>query len=294
MSTRPTIWPQVVIDDGPPIAGIEPGDAIAFAPGKQVFCAAHPLGERVALRIWSHETELVTLASHRVMSEPLRVERRASAQRTWTILDEPQRTIAVGPWRLRFVVDGAPLATSKRIGSHLVAHCTGLGTTQRLHGERSLTPEGELLFSQWVIPSGGATRSLFVIERAPGDLVHVVRPRASGIDLFEMERLAGGALDAEIAAGIAMQADDDHSGIAAVGWDGVLRHLDDTRARFRYGCRARIFAQLTRTDPARAKEDLERMRAASIAEVSGFVRALDPESAARDAALVEECGVLAG
>lgn len=316
----PTAWPHVVIERGPPSAGVQAGDAIAFAPRELVTCQAHRWGSRACLSVGAaHDDDGAHVdpdedkrwICHRVLTEPLRLEMRRTTHGDWFVDDA--KPFAVGPWTLRFVLDGAPLATVKRFGPHLAAHCTAVGRASRLHGEHESLDERFSVYSEWLLPANGAARSLLVIERASGEVVYRLRPRRTGLDLSRIEALTmgvslsaallssdldpvGGARVApEVAAGIAMQADDDQSGVAFVGWDGVLRHVDDVRGPFQYGCRARIFARLMRLkDLDVAKAQLAATRAVSVADVGAFVRALDPDAAARDAALVEECGVLAG
>ncbi len=315
MST-PSLWPHIVIEHGPAIAGLEPGDAIAFAPTQLLTCNVRAWGRRFELHVSAREDhgddgeEERRSWARRVMPEPARLELRLTTHADWSPVEPAQHVIDLAPWRVRVVLDGPPLASVKRFGPHLAARCTGIATASRYQGERDGEPEERSIFSTWILPAHGAARSLLVIERPSGEILHVVRPRTSGVPVFggglftdgiaamsrELGRIGGAGFDPEIAAGIAMQAEDDQSGVAYVGWDGVLRHLDDDRAQpYDYGCRARIFAWLLRLrDLEVAKATLATTRAASIAEVSAVVSALDPERSARDAAIVEECGVLAG
>lgn len=316
MPARPTIWPHLVVEDGPPIAGLEPGDAIAFAPERIVMCGLYKWGARFELAVRVEDDhddgdeERRTIA-RRVISDPLRLEIRHTTLADWSAVAPEQHVIGMGPWRLRFVLDGPPLATVKRFGPHLAAHCRAIGGANRYHGERTGMPGEQSIYTEWLLPANGAARSLLVIERPSGEVLHRVRPRMSGVGLFGLETLlygdrlaalkpvveviGGPRLDPELAAGIAMQADDDQSGVAYVGYDGVLRHVDDERGASQFGCRARIYARLMRlADLETAKAQLATTRAATVEEVGAFISALDPERAARDAALVEECGVLAG
>ena len=118
---------------------------------------------------------------------------------------------------MRFVLDGPPLASVKRFGAHVAAHCTEVG--------RFTADDDGSIYSAWVLPANGATQQLHVIEHPSGEVVHRVLPRPIGVRVRAAQRLAPDAvLDREIAAGIAMQVrDDDCAQRAFVGWDGVLR-----------------------------------------------------------------------
>lgn len=289
MTTR--IWPHILVEDGPPVAGLVAGDMIAMPADEWMY---------VGLRDGSLDIEH---AQHhgparnawRVSSETMRLERGMYWQKTQQVnhdelhvCEEDEHVLVVGRWRLRFVLDGPPLATRKLLADRLVCLPHRLGATR-----------GGGPFCEWLLPDRGARDILVVtdvtdVAGSTGTTrTYKSEPRRSGVTLLALERASGGVgIDASVAAGIVKQMTSTQP-LSYVGFDGVVRAVDGTRTSYRERSPAEAFARLRNADGVAAVVELGRAVPASTEHIGVVVRALCPAAWTREQALVEECGVLA-
>jgi hypothetical protein len=302
---RPRNWPHLLIEDGPSIAGLSPGDAIALVPRARTYVDAVPWDAgRYALFVWTSSYDVHAGKAWRVDADGTlqHVDHDAEGvDAPWRLADAAQAVMQRGPWRLRFVGDGPPLATSKRFAEHLAVHA---------HHAHAFA--GERARSEWILPADDARNILVVEEGHDGALSWFSEPRRIGVEL-EALRLAAAAdgrarsasalgergLDREVAAGIVAQLTPGASSI--VGFDGVVRAIDGSRSTLD-APPLDVYALLTRgraaprSASARSKleKELTSTRAASPHDIAQVVVALCPDAWAREQALVEECGILGG
>jgi hypothetical protein len=294
----PRMWPHVVIEDGPHIAGLAPGDRVAFAPDDWLFLRSFYWtdndngGERRALAIESTPFGHTNGDAWRVKSDAARIEHIDYAGRFGSGAQWQPATsdvIVKEPWTLRIVMDGPPLATVKTFGPHTAVHARTVGATY-----------GQGAFSEWLLPADGARDVLVVTEATDGALTWQSERRRIGVAVAMLRAHAIDDIDREVAAGIVAQMVDTQP-LTYVGFDGVARAIDGARSSYREPTRAHIYAHLTRGSvPAqpegqrRLAEELAATRPAARDEIAHVVRALCADAYARERALVEECGVLAG
>lgn len=284
MSHAPTLWPQVLVEAGPGVAGVAAGTAIAFAPGEPVHARVdYWQGGRPTLviepRALNHSGPE---PAWRVLAEPPRLEsyemRAGASASAWG----PARSdeAVLGPWRVRFLIDGPALAVPKRFGMYMGVH------------PRVLSFTGERAFSEWIIPSEGASSVFFIEESEDGTTYWMHEPRRSGVLLADLRVLADAPIDAEVAAGIVAQMSETQPR-TRVGFDGIVRAMNGARDWRREGRIVDVYAALTGATGERAliEEELRATRRASPAEIANVVRHLAPDAWARERALVEECGV---
>lgn len=310
MVAPPRNWPHLLVEDGPAIAGIAPGDAIAIVPGARVFVRAIPwLDDRPGLFVFNSLHEVTTANAWRVdvdgrvqywdyESDGSNVEWRdvPASVSTSSSTSPAGVAVTVGPWRLRFVSDGPVLASTKRFGSLTAAHCHHV----------SAQP-ADVARSEWILPEDGA-RNVVVVEDggAPGDLRWFIEPRRAGVELTQLAAAAhesGGieGIGKELAAGIVAQWVEGET-LSIIGFDGRVilqkgaRSVVDLPAVEVYGLLTRPAGRRHRQKPPAASKlqaELASVRPAEPDEIAAAVRALCPEAWAREQALVEECGVFA-
>lgn len=317
---RPSRWPHLFLEAGPSIAGVEVGDMLPIEVGKVVYlwssrwspflAMSPPAVSRPALQVHVTDTPLHNGPAFRVLEHPARVERTETAliHESWQI-DEPSITSVRGPrgvpahvskWGLRFVLDGPPLATVRKFGEHVVCRPQLRGTAE----------DGTVARSEWIVARNGAREVLLVDQTFDGALTWRTEPRRPGVAIAHIARAVPHAVhashephehkgvDREIAAGIVAQlGETQDQGI--VGFDGIVRVAVSDRAA-RAG-RILAYAALTRGTTQLDDRAIEAMRAelatiapASVEQIAAMMRSFFPEAAARDAAIVEECAVLAG
>lgn len=298
---RPRNWPHLLVEDGPAIAGIAPGDRIALVPRARTYVDSVPWDAgRQALFVWTSSYDVRAGKAWRVDTDGTlhHIDHDAEGSAApWRSVPDSGHVLQRGPWRLRFVGDGPPLATVKRFGEHVAVHA---------HHAHAFAAERAR--SEWILPADDARNILVVEEGHDSALSWFSEPRRIGVEL-EALRLAAAAdgradgraekgLDREVAAGIVAQLTPGASSI--VGFDGVVRAIDGSRSTLDAPA-LDVYALLTRsraaprTAPARAKlaKELAAARVASPVEIAHVVVALCPDAWAREQALVEECGVLA-
>jgi hypothetical protein len=150
---------------------------------------------------------------------------------------------------------------------------------------------------------------LLVDQTFDGTLTWRTEPRRPGVRLASIRHAIPHAtphdtthepkhVDKEIAAGIVAQLGPTQDE-AIVGFDGIARVVVPERAR-RAG-RVHAYLALTHgTDDVdddvieRARAELATIQPAPVEQIAAVMRSLFPEQAAREAAIVEECAVLAG
>ncbi len=299
MTHRPRNWPHLLVEDGPAIAGLAPGDTIALVPRARTYVDAVPWVDagRRALFVWTSTSDVHAGKAWRIDSDGAlqHVDHDAEGSGApWRAVPDEGYVVQRGPWRLRFVGDGPPLATVKRFGDHVAVHA---------HHAHAFA--GGRARSEWILPADGA-RNILVVEESHdgGALSWFSEPRRIGVEL-EALRIAASVdgraergLDREVAAGIVAQLTPGASSI--VGFDGVVRAIEGSRSTLDAPA-LEVYALLTRsraaprTAPARAQlqKELTAARVAAPAEIAQVVVALCPHAWAREEALVEECGVLA-
>lgn len=277
--------------------------------------------------------DVVEGRTYRVLEDPPRVERNDAALSggVW-LVEEPTRTgarssaegviVSVSKWRFRFVLDGPPLATVRRFGPHVACRPRLVGTTRG----------GTHARSEWLVANGGARETLVVEQAFDGALAWQTHPRIAGVDIAMLRAALSGesrALDREIAAGIVAQLDAT-PGSTIVGFDGVVRvaprsstntygtphaqgaqdaqgaqgaqeALDALDAPDRQDARDghirvaayRLLTANDALDDDTVARELAAVQPATTQEIAAVMRSLFSAQAAREAALVEECAVLA-
>lgn len=292
-STSPRLWPHVLIEDGPPIAGLAPGDCVAFAPDDWLFLQSFYWDDdKNALGIESTRFGHTNGEAWRVHGDGPRIEHidyggRFGSGARW----QPAASDVVvrAPWTLRIVMDGPPLATVKRFGEHTAVHARLVGATY-----------GQGAFSEWLLPAHGARDILIVNEAADGVVTWQTQPRRLGVAVGTLRAFAAEDIDREVAAGIVAQMVENQP-LTYIGFDGVARAIDGARSTYREGRRVDVYALLTRGATPTSSEaqrrfadELAATRPATRDEIGNVVRALCADAYAREVALVEECGVFAG
>ena len=186
-------------------------------------------------------------------------------------------------------MDGPPLATTKTFGPHTAVHPRAVGATY-----------GQGAFSEWLLPAHGARDVLLVHEAPDGTITWHTERRRIGVAVASLRAYAIDDIDREVAAGIVAQMVDTQP-LTYVGFDGVARAIDGARSTYREPARAHLFSLLTRGSAPetsegrrRVADELAQTRPATAHEIANVVRAVCADAYAREAALVEECGVLAG
>jgi hypothetical protein len=288
-----TRWPHVRIEAGPAIAGLEPGDAIAVVPDEWIFLRSfYWSDDRFALAVECTSFGHTTGDAWRVRSDPPRLEHvdykgNFGSGARWE--PAPTDIVVKEPWTLRIVLDGPPLATMKTFGPHRAVYPRLVNSTY-----------GQGAFSEWLLPEDGARNALIVTESLKGEVTWRVEPRRIGVPVGMLREAAVDDIDPEIAAGIVAQMEDTQP-MTYVGFDGVVRAIESTRSSYREAFLAHLFAYLTTGvrdlsgDAARATASrLASTRPATQQEIANVVRALCADAWAREQAIVEECGVLAG
>jgi hypothetical protein len=310
---RPSRWPHLVIEAGPSIAGVEVGDMLPIDVGAIVSLLLHRWSpfpamqpspvSRPALYVRAAGRADHNGPAWRVLEHPVRVERTETAMvpESWQV-DEPSVTSVRGPrgvpahiskWGVRFVVDGPPLGTVRTFGEHVACRPRLLGTVE----------EGTLARSEWLVAKGGAREVLLVDQTFDGALTWRTVPRQAGVNIEQLRRAVPHepkVIDKEIAAGIVAQMGATQ-GATLLGWDGVARPIAPPRGAIQ-DARVHAFLLMTRDSPYDLDDDLVEpaaaelatIRPASVHEIAAVMRSLFPEAAAREAAIVEECAVLAG
>jgi hypothetical protein len=316
---RPSRWPHLLVESGPSIAGIEVGDMLPVDVGQVVYLWAHKWSpfpsmapspvSRPALQVRVVDRPFVNSPAWRIVDEPPRVERSETAMvsDSWFV-DEPSITSVRGPrgvpvhaskWGLRFVLDGPPLATVRTFGDYVACRPRLVGTVE----------EGTIARSEWIVASHRARNVLLVDQTFDGALTWRTEPRVAGVHV-SLVRYAvpheHKVLDKEIAAGVVAQMKPTQ-GETLVGFDGVARPVFPPRGGSS-DAREHAFLAMTREtnsgsdandmNDANALEATRRELAqtppATIEQIAAVMRSLFPEQAAREAAIVEECAVLAG
>lgn len=292
-ANAPRLWPHVVFEDGPPIAGLVPGDCIAFAPDDWLFVSAFYWNdERSALTVESTPFGHTNGDAWRVKNDPSRLEHidyggRFGSGAHWA--PAASDVVIKEPWSVRIVMDGPPLATIKTFGPHTAVHARALGANY-----------GQGAFSEWIVPAHGARDILIVNESLDGVITWHTQPRRLGVAVGALRFTAIDDIDPEVAAGIIAQMVDTQP-LTYVGFDGVARAIDGARSPYREPTRVHLFALLTRgatpnnaEAERRVADELARTQAATPHEIAPVIRALCADAYAREVALVEECGVLVG
>jgi hypothetical protein len=197
--------------------------------------------------------------------------------------------VAQTPWRLRIVPDGAPLATVKTFGPHTAVHARVLGMSY-----------GQGAYSEWILPAHGARDVLIVHDAPDGTITWQTQRRRLGVAIDALRTFASSDIDREVAAGIVAQLVDNQP-LTYIGFDGIARAVDGIRSEYRQGRRHEVYSVLTRgsTSPSAVVQrdvanELAATRAATPHEIALVVRSICADAYARELALVEECGVLAG
>lgn len=285
-----SIWPQLLLEDGPPIAGIEVGDAIAIPPDRPINAYESANLLLIAPMPYLELRPEAKLAGWRVDSASGRVERK-EVDTAWAPAASP--TLVLRGRRFRFVVDGPALATVKEFpGKVRVAHARSI-LSFRADDQR----EQEAI-SIWLQVSRRMRNDVLVEERPGSGLRTLVRRRAIGIPvevLFEVaerhpfERevaaaIAGGLRDGEPNAAVSFDGDVNSPSDTA---DGGLSRAD-TFARLAYGRR------IAPSELIAMNRELEGTPRATRERLRDLIRGLFPAEHARETELVEQCRVLAG
>lgn len=313
-----TRWPHLLLETGPPIAGVEPGDMLPVNMGDILYLWPHewrpfPLTpgqrspvSRPAIEMRTSERADMSIPAWRIADDPPRVEHSETAARadSW-IVEEPSQTgsgtmgvpLTMSKWGFRVALDGPALGTVRRFGEHIACRPRLAGTTR----------DGTHAASEWLVAQGGA-RNLLVVEQSfDGAMTWATTPRPMGVHVSLLRRAIPHGpheespfLDKELAAGIAMQLHDRREFPRAhVGFDGLVRTYGAPHGGERI--RLRTFLKLTH-GPYDLDDDIEdaalielaSIKPAPIEAIAALMRSLFPVAAAREAALVEECAVLAG
>lgn len=219
-------------------------------------------------------------------------------------IEEPSDLVVnVSKWRLRFVLDGPPLATVRRFGPYVACRPSLVGAALNATVARS----------EWLIANDGARQTLVVDQAFDGGITWRASPRASGKSLDEVRTSIAHAhahaldhdttpklIDKELAAGIVAQISDTQRAALLLGYDGVVRSLEPLGERSS-GVRARVYRTLTRGESMEWQHSDDEMAAelrattpASVEQLRAMMHGLFADAAAREAAIVEECAVLAG
>ena len=281
--------------DGPPVAGVSPGDVIGITPEWLIFTS------RVYNQSYDdYQAGVLTVTqgtdtngdAHRYNDATSRFEyinygggsRRN--ERRWEPANE---VIDEERWKLRLVVDAPCLSTVRRFGEHLAVRPIEINTWRGP------------VYSTWTaVGKDGVLRTLYVEERR-GVLSFVVEERRHGLAVGVLESRMRGQILPELAAGIALQMPGGGVSVPSptLGWDGVVR-MPEPNLYGSPGTREAVFWRMTRKEGWPKTDDDKReiaaviaaTRVASPAEIAEFVRAIEPVGWAREKRFVEECSVV--
>jgi hypothetical protein len=286
------IWPQIVLEDGPPLAGLDVGDRIAFPPDRALVFYEQPL-----LITTVGPRERATGEHWCVNSATRSVEYKPAAGGWGPARAQPEGAhvrgsdvVSVRGRRFRILVDGPALATVKEVAPNVrAAHATSL---------RCWSAGDAGTVSTWLQVSRRMRTLVEVEQRERGAPRVRVHTRAVGVSLDELYVLAEAhPFEREVAAGIATRVRDGEPNVA-VSFDG---EVNSPSAKAEGGpLRAEVYAKLAYArQPAHDEigaltRELDATAPASSEQLRAIVRGLFPQECAREEALVEECKVLAG
>ncbi|MDP2344956.1 MAG: hypothetical protein Q8O67_28680 [Deltaproteobacteria bacterium] len=281
-----SVHPGLRIVEGPVVAGLGPGDAIAVEPDGWGFFSSHYGGAGVSVpnisSSWNAKTNGSAHRFHdREWQEIHYGGRSNNPDARW----EPvkARTLKVGPWLME-LVDDLPLLTQVRRFDDVVAVRPG-----------RVWMSNRGMASHWTSvdnSTGGVILGeLFVIDpfrsaSVVGPQIHRL-PRSRGLPTYAVRAGEdGGRMDPAIARAVVEQFASPQ-GSAIICFDGVVRvypSVDPPGTHW--------FNQWQPYEAMTGQALADAPPAASLDEVAAFARARLPEEWALEQALLEECGLL--